>query len=968
MSVINKTGSYRRHASALQKLADEIAATPEQWILFLGSDALVEKSDDRRKILSELANQACNAAPASAMAEKIRRAVQENNFANLSTALFGCVWDGATFLDGDRKRNVRLREQYAKGLPGKDEINVYEENGDQYLWKLIGRFRGIILTTCQDDTVEAFWEYENSLPADTIVHTPQLIAGSNDWSRWLHIAEETPLPRFQNELPPDNVILVKLFGSREQHEKMLLSQQDLNDFYPTVCQDGDWGSINTILFLKKVFHSRNILFVGVNPKNDWLLSAAEGILALLKDPPSNVRRYALQCKNFDTQAYHIQTVDGIPAADRDVTIIGKLPKQMTISPTKENEEEILSQEEEILELFWRFYNRRPRKPFVMGELSHTRDGAYNMYDMEYRILKKDVLGFSEDDSRKWRSRDIRQLAIAANNFSDFYDLRDAMELVKGEDGEPYAERIPRLLSSRFSRKSLLLYQILLRYESGFPIGFLQLLPMEQYGLKSWRRAGIQLANSGVYVQRHGKQELYERMRYADSVMRSAGRSQFQAGIQKEIDEIGYCSMYSYLYPFHDIEIAGSDFNKEYIDMHFTKMFCTLYEILRDKSEEYQQIYALLQTELPTIVKTMRNLPDEKLEWKPGLLYYLLLESQVGLGQNDELLEYCNELLLECKKRQRSLSDEEPQLFCEVLMLYQATALIRSQAFDKKEQKEAESECWAVESMVLKAYEEKSFNKMSSEVFMNRIGAYFLQVMSLGRRSTIWEIERCKDERPDCPEQLVLLTNMKKILDRAAEIIGDRERTLGKQHAELRGKLARLMGEYYFKMSQYYDENRRFEKEALWAEEEDLCYQTAEKEYMKALEYYKRSPARYWIQCADTMRSMGDLYCQWMRSVNDIVAAGVSTKRTCKELTKACYENLKCAYVEYRSHSDLHGIADVLQSMGQAEGYITEPDNNRSHRSHLSYYKASVDLYRHLGDAWSCRVAQSFLDGCVRRVY
>ena len=965
MSDNNRAGISGQRITALQTLVDKILSAPEQWVLFLGSDAFVNKSDDCGEIFSKLANHACSVAPASAMAEKILRATQENNLADLSTALFGCAWDGATFLNEDRVRNVKLREQYAEKLPSKDEINVYAKKEKWYLRKLIRRFRGIILTPCQDDTVEAFWEYENSLPAESIVHTPQLIAGSNDWSRWLHTTGETAFPRFRNKLPPGSAILVKLFGSRDEYEKMLLSQEDLDAFYPKTWQREAWGGINTILFLERIFCSRNVLFIGVNLENDWLLNAATGILALLEKAPSDMKRIAIHCENFDTEKYHIRTLDDISADDVDATLPGEPPER-----TDESEENILSQEEEILELFWRFYNRRPRRPFIEGESSHTKDGAYNMYDMEYKVLKRDVLDISGDTPRKWRRQDIRQLAIAANNFSDFYDLRDAMELVKGEDGETYAERIPRLLSSRFSKKSLLLYQILRRYESGFPTGFLQLLPKEEYGLKSWRRAGIQLANSGVYVQRNGKQRLYERMRYADCVMRTAGKSLFQTRIQNEIDAISCRSMHSYLYPFHDIEIAGSDmFEEAEINKHFTQMFSTLYEILRDKSEEYQQIYALLQTELPAIVKTIRTLPDENLAWKPGLLYYLLLESQVGMKQNSELLEYCNDLLRECQKRLDSHSTDEQLLFCEVLMLHQAKALIMSQSFDKKKQKEAGSEYWAVESLIMKDYAEKPVNEIPSDVFMNRIGACFLRIMSLGRRSTIWEIERCKDERRSCPEQLLLLDNMKSSLDSAVEIIKGREDALGKQYTELRGKLARLMGEYYFKMSQYYGENRRYGEEdakGLWAAEEKVCYQLAKKEYEKALEYYKRSPTRYWVQHADIMRSMGDLYCHWMRCVDEITAAGVEPGKSREELTKECYENLINAYVSYRSHSDLHGIADVLQSMGQAESYITEKANERPHRSHLSYYKASVDLYEHLGDAWSRRVAQSFLDGCFHR--
>lgn len=983
MSGMDKVEARKEDAVSFQEVADKIGSNPDRWVLFIGNGVSIAERGEREQILSNLAIQVCKAAPAdpgaaaaaAVTAAKIRQAVQANDFAQLSGALFGSTWDGASFLERDRQRNIRLRKEYAKHLRGRDEIDVFKAGDNPCLRELIGAFRGIILTTRQDDMVEALWEYENSLPADTIVHTPQLIAASNGWSQWLHAADwEAAYRRFQNESLANSVVLAKLFGSRDKPNGMLFSGQDLEEFYPpeekrTNGRGREW-EVNTILFLEKIFASRSILFIGVD--GDWLLETAEGILDLLrKKLPPNVERYALWSKGFDAGQYHARTIDGKPASvcEGFQELAGRLRKLWAANEgeTTETGEEALLQAEKILDLFWQSYSRRPQRLFMQGDRPNAPDGVYDAYSMEYAVLKKDIFGIPAQGgggggSREWSRKSVRQLAIAANNFSDFYDLRDAMELEKTEQGEAYETRISRLLSSRFSNKSLLLYRILRRYESGFPFGFLQLLPKEEYGLKSWRRAGIQLANSGVYVQRHGKQRLYERLRYADHVMKTAGRSPFQTRICNEINALGSRSMYSYLYPFHDVEIAGSDsIDPQVIDEHFIKMFRTLYGILRDKSEEHQQIYSLLQTELPAIVKMMRTLPDERLEWKPGLLYYLLLESRVCKDETG-LLEYCDKLEWEREKLGRRDAEEpEWRLFYEGLLLRQAKALIMSQSFDKEKQQAAADECQAVENAVFQGSSGETCwsGEIPSEIFKHGIRACFLRGTILGRMSTLYEIERCEAEKEECDKQRLLLEKMKSSLDSAQKIIKKRESALGERYKELRSELARLMGEYHFKMSQYYHENRRFSGKGSWDDEKD-CYEKAEIEYTNALNYYNRSPDRYWIQCADTLRSMGDMYCQWMRSVNTM--EGPSGEKRRKELTEKCYDNLIKAYTLYRSHSDLHGIADILQSMGQVEGYIKEKEADKLRRSFLCYYKASADLYKHLGDAWNYRVVCSFLEG------
>lgn len=990
---MDKTELNTECALTLEDLVGELASAPDRWILFLGSGVSAGSAEDHRKVFSDLAAQVCEAASAvpgkakiSQTAQRIHQAIQKSDFAELSDALFGVTWDGASFLDEDRERNIKLRNAYAKKLLSRDEIDVYGANKNLSLQELIRMFRGIILTTCQDDTVEAFWEYENSLPADTIVYTPQFIAESNDWSRWLRATpEEAAYLKSQSEPAEDATVLVKLFGSRDKPSKMLLSKRDIKEFYSPEAkqtEDGrtDGDNINTILFLEKIFSSRNILFVGVDFENDWLLKAADGILALLKkEPPTGVERYALLSEGLNARGYHVQAISN--AQEINGATLKKLSAETQSPQTTDMDSELaeisetdsLQKQEEILGLFWLFYNRRPQRLFLPDEKHDDQDSIYNTYTIEYTVLKRDVFGFQDDGtvSPGWNRKNIRQLAIAANNFSDFYDLSDAMNLERAEDGEPYEITIQRLLSNRLSKKGVFLYHIMQRYESGFPIGFLQLLPKEEYGLKSWRRAGIQLANSGIYVQRHGKQRLYERLSYADCVMRSAGRSLFQSRIRKEIDAISHQSMYRYFYPFYKVEITKSEeIESDKIDDHFTKMFCTLYDILQNKSEEYLQIYSLLQTELPAIVKMMRTLPDPNLEWKPGLLYYLLRESRV-IVEEARLIELCDSLQQECEKLKLSDSKETRwRLFSEKLMLHQAKALIMSQSF---EEQAAADECEAVEKAVCEAQKAQALwqGEVPSQIFEHRICACFLHSMIFGRMSTIQEIKRCKDHVPECTAQELLLTKMEDSLNCAGKLIDEREQASGEQYKGLQSELARLRGEYYFKMSQYYAENRRLAKSNTWSEEKD-CYEKSEKAYMDALNYYNRSPVRHWVHRADTMRNIADMYCQWARSASEMLPESQSANRPfnqlkneCYELTKKCYENLINSYILYRRQSDLHGIADVLQSMGQAEAYNKFKENKQLCRTHLCYYKAAADLYRHLGDVWSNHVATSFLEGCLR---
>ena len=124
-------------------------------------------------------------------------------------------------------------------------------------------------------------------------------------------------------------------------------------------------------------------------------------------------------------------------------------------------------------------------------------------------------------------------------------------------------------------------------------------------------------------------------------------------------------------------------------------------------------------------------------------------------------------------------------------------------------------------------------------------------------------------------------------------------------------------------------------------------------YKKALEYYKKYPYQYLIQRADVMRNIADLYCQRGKSEEDINS----------KMGEQCYSYLAEAYELYRSNADLHGIADVLQSMGNAEDFSKM---NKNSRSSLSFYKVAEDIYISLGDLWSSVVVSKFKEGIVKK--
>lgn len=111
-------------------------------------------------------------------------------------------------------------------------------------------------------------------------------------------------------------------------------------------------------------------------------------------------------------------------------------------------------------------------------------------------------------------------------------------------------------------------------------------------------------------------------------------------------------------------------------------------------------------------------------------------------------------------------------------------------------------------------------------------------------------------------------------------------------------------------------------------------------YEEALNYYNKYPHKYPIQRADIMRKLADAYC-------------LKSKKFHHDNFDHCYRLLADAYYIYRKKADLHGIADVLFSIGEAEESMEICANRRSARC---FYKTAADIYKSLGDNFSYKVS------------
>ncbi|MCM1118690.1 MAG: SIR2 family protein [bacterium] len=112
----------------------------------------------------------------------------------------------------------------------------------------------MIQTTCQDETVEALMEYERSVPVKDMVCTPYILTTAQEWySGNMHA-------------------LIKLYGSCTDSQRMLLSEQDFQEYYPAEpSKKPTTSEPKTVSFLREIFHRKNLLFLGMNPMQDGQL-------------------------------------------------------------------------------------------------------------------------------------------------------------------------------------------------------------------------------------------------------------------------------------------------------------------------------------------------------------------------------------------------------------------------------------------------------------------------------------------------------------------------------------------------------------------------------------------------------------------------------------------------------------------------------------------------------------------------
>lgn len=972
---------------SLEELALKMEGDPSGWVLILGDEISFNTEEDRKKRLSRLAKEAVIIEKGTH--QEIYEAIQVQDYMRLSSELFGEIWDGTTFLDKDQEQKLERRKAYARRLGTRDTVNLCGTVAES-LQYLLEKFCGIIVTTCQDETVEAAWEYGNSLPADNIVCTPYELTTSHVWSRWLDAEEGT-----DPDWPFDRTVLVKLFGSVSNPNRMLLSQEDIQSYYPASSdQNGNAKSVfsedvNTVRLLKKIFREKHLLFLGVSFKGTGLLASANGILELLKG--NGHERYSLLTEGLND--YGIEPVDTNYTLEEVIRFFAGRsfkPKKTPHRHVTKSDKDLSWKD--IQSLFFRYYIRRSPESFLQRSSGDSKDDVWKGRELE--ILRNDILGFQEGEkipSTAWTREAVIQLALAANNLADFYDLAYAFKQEQEKmavSGGTDLNQIPLLLlKSRLTQRSLRLYAILSTYESGFPLSFLRLLPpdgMESSGIpekdlalctkkgqREWINAGIQLVNSGIYIKHNERNNLYGRMIYADALMRFAGSHPYKERFQKETEQLRRQAGDSYFYPLNpELNIRSSAAETNYTI--FKVILGNLYVILRDKLGGYQQIHATLQTETPKILSIMWKVEDPDLRWQPGLLYFLLYVSRV-VPEPEKTLEMCGHLMKQLEQKLNA-AEENPEewkrLFSMKLMVTHAKILIQSQSQKLAEQQKAQELCEELcgEVEAVHGAQKVWKGELPEPVFEMYVRTCFLKGKVYGRKSTIVEIQRCEERRSLCPEQKTQLDGMYASLKKAADLVEKWERLNPERHCwELRGELYQLQGEYHFKLSQYYMENRRYGAPTCHEESgggmEEISYKAAKAKYKDALSIYQRDSVMYRIPLADTLRSLADVFCRWAESCVSTPSEGECCKRKEEQehLRQKCYRALIQSYILYRGNSDLHGIADVLQSMGNAES--SRKASVRS-RSMMNFYKASKDIYAELRDDWSKYVVDTFLNGAI----
>lgn len=502
-----------------------------------------------------------------------------------------------------------------------------------------------------------------------------------------------------------------------------------------------------------------------------------------------------------------------------------------------------------------------------------------------------------------------------------------------------------------------LYDILESYGDGFPLCFLRLLAKDEENLKAWKKAGLQLSDHGLYLLKCGKESVQKRIEYADCLMERADKGYSMSGFWEVIDQEELQLGNSYFYSIGVLKEKETDQKRLAADL--SGMMKRLLVILRDRRSGYDQICSVLCTEMSALLKIISGLDDPDFQWKPELLYYLFHaghEMKPGQTDLDALTE---EMIKEIKERKKRAADvkEQDLLVSRMAMLYQIRGKVKSLSDQPEDQVSALEECAKAEWCI-----GEQDGKLSEELFWQKIRVYLLKSRIFGRLSTIREIERCR--REECKEkqkaqeakkeQNKALIRMYQNLQEAYQMLEQRNRA-GQRYEELYAEVYQLQGEHDFKRSQYCWENRRYDggSEKTLKETESFFYSQAQQYYEKALNLYNDFFEQYGLQKADVLRKMADGYCQMYKSHEK------------PEAREKCCQKLYQAYELYRKYGSLHGIADVLQSMGNAEEY--EKGGQQQIRNLRDFYHTAGSLYQYLNDDWSCYVTENFYPGALEYI-
>lgn len=960
---------------SIRKIAESVKKDSFNWVLVLGSGI---SWDGMKAADEEFADQILQlqrgAADQGGMRERVCKAVQERNHDAVMTALYGDIWNGVNFLRIEEEEQKRRRERYAAKFAVRNHINL-ECYTKLDMRALIRTFQGIILTTCQDEIIEAFLEDELCMTVKNQIYTPYTLATLPHWKKRLERSRA----------------LIKLHGTCTEPCRMLLSKRDMNMYYPEKEKP-----LHTVEALDWIFQNKNLLFLDMDledgrPEGKRTPALAPGIRRLLekditahKNNADVPQRYIILEKEeekTDRELYeklHIRTINC--QADGTSRLIGSLTQQIrpglgenihdkcAMEERAGREDTEILTKEEAEEIFWDNYNRRPRHHISKRE----------MHILEMHILEVHMLGNRNlADRTRYSKKNIEKLAMAANNYAEFNDLWKAMDMAgKDRDGGTIpmdkGQLIDKILNERIDDRSRQLHRILEFYGQGFPMGFLNLLSEKEEELEAWKRAGIQLTNSGIYIQRNDRKKIYEQVEYADQLVQYAGRNPYKEAFRNRLREKEQQVADSYFYPIADGIIKPGS-GQEDVRKVYENMYGRMVDILRDKSKGYIHLRSLLETELPTIIEKNNRLNGEE-EQQDGerrqkqaeLLYYLLRECPIQPKDSAGFLKMVREL----GQKIAAGNHDEANALCSRLMLYQVQVIVISQQQEtgeeknhEKKQKEALELCNAALKLI---HEYEKIHQDRKElipktVFMQQMQLYLLKSRVYGKLASIKEIERCnyrgeKDENYEniCEAQKKYLGQMESVIRMAARCKKGREDMTKSFYKSLQAEIEYLRGEHYFKLSQFYEENKKYpykKGDPRSRHRERKNFKVSAEYYGRALEFYQKYPGQYKLQAAGVMRSIADLYCRKKQS---------SVCRDKQECTDQFYKYIQDAYMYYRSYNNLHGIADVLQSMGEMEEYGEAQEKEQ--KSGICFYSASARLYRELGDEWSYYVVSAFLEG------